>query len=139
MPGFPLIPAYSRSESRSHLDFLEVRSGFEPEGRGLRATFGREAIAAFGSSQIPLGVPASSTAGSLEPVRDLEPRESAEVLDVPGRQDQVVDSCYRRDLTVRRGRRPAPFPESGALPRMPARSSFVVGKNRECASPRGGG
>jgi len=27
---FPLIPAYSRSESRSDLDFLDLRSGFEP-------------------------------------------------------------------------------------------------------------
>ena len=37
VPVFPLIPAYSRSESRNYLDFLEVRSGFEPEGRGFES------------------------------------------------------------------------------------------------------
>ena len=30
VPVFPLIPAYSRSESRNYLDFLRLRSGFEP-------------------------------------------------------------------------------------------------------------
>ena len=37
VPVFPLIPAYSRSESRNYLDFLRVRSGFEPEGRGFES------------------------------------------------------------------------------------------------------
>jgi len=41
VPVFPLIPAYSRSEFRNYLDFLRVRSGFEPEGRGLRSACGR--------------------------------------------------------------------------------------------------
>lgn len=35
VPVFPLIPAYSRSESRNYLDFLRLRSGFEPEGQGV--------------------------------------------------------------------------------------------------------
>jgi hypothetical protein len=34
---FPLVPAYSRAESRHYLDFLKVRSGFEPEGRGFES------------------------------------------------------------------------------------------------------
>ena len=35
VPVIPLIPAHSHSESRNHFDFLRVRPGFEPEGRGF--------------------------------------------------------------------------------------------------------
>lgn len=34
VPVFPRIPARSRLNSCNHVDFLRLRSGFEPEGRG---------------------------------------------------------------------------------------------------------
>jgi hypothetical protein len=32
-----ILCPYSRSESRNYLDFLDLRPGFEPEGRGFES------------------------------------------------------------------------------------------------------
>ena len=37
VPVFPRIPPHSLSESRNYLDVLDLRSGFEPEGRGFES------------------------------------------------------------------------------------------------------
>jgi hypothetical protein len=55
VPVFALIPAYSRSESRNYLDFLRVRSGFEPEGRGFERLGRRRWHLDYLESQVPAG------------------------------------------------------------------------------------
>jgi len=118
VPVFPLIPAYSRSESRNYLDFLRVRSGFEPEGRGfesLPACHSSTACAcpkrrvsdcagvdstqwAKRTRRIPPGVPSGSTTGSHGPARDLEPHESAKIPHVSRYGYEVACSPAIRPL-----------------------------------------
>ena len=76
----------------------------------------------------------ASTSSSSRPVLDDQVLEPPKIPWVRSHEDQVMDAGDRRDLPVRRGRRPTASTEAHAFERVPACCLPVIGKDRQGAS-----